>query len=40
MFPDASYDVIVVGTGPAGSTSALYAAKNGASVLLLDKKKR
>lgn len=39
MFPDASYDVIVVGTGPAGSTSALYAAKNGASVLLLDKKK-
>jgi digeranylgeranylglycerophospholipid reductase len=39
MFPDASYDVIVVGAGPAGSTSALYAAKNGASVLLLDKKR-
>ncbi len=39
MIPEASYDVIVVGAGPAGSTSALYAAKNGASVLLLDKKK-
>ena len=38
MIPEASYDVIVVGAGPAGSTSALYAAKNGASVLLLDKK--
>lgn len=39
MILEASYDVIVVGAGPAGSTSALYAAKNGASVLLLDKKK-
>jgi digeranylgeranylglycerophospholipid reductase len=39
MIPDASYDVIVVGAGPAGSTSALYAAKSGASVLLLDKKR-
>ncbi|NLN44722.1 MAG: geranylgeranyl reductase family protein [Methanosarcina sp.] len=39
MIPEASYDVIVVGAGPAGSTSALYAAKNGASVLLLDKKR-
>ncbi|HET8686876.1 MAG TPA: FAD-dependent oxidoreductase, partial [Methanosarcina sp.] len=38
MILEASYDVIVVGAGPAGSTAALYAAKNGASVLLLDKK--
>jgi digeranylgeranylglycerophospholipid reductase len=39
MIPEASYDVVVVGAGPAGSTAALYAAKNGASVLLLDKKR-
>jgi digeranylgeranylglycerophospholipid reductase len=39
MVPKAFYDIIVVGAGPAGSTAALYAAKNGASVLLLDKKK-
>ncbi len=39
MIPEASYDIIVVGAGPAGSTAALYAARNGASVLLLDKKK-
>jgi digeranylgeranylglycerophospholipid reductase len=39
MIPEASYDVLVVGAGPAGSTSAMYAAENGASVLLLDKKK-
>jgi digeranylgeranylglycerophospholipid reductase len=38
MISEVFYDVIVVGAGPAGSTSALYAAKNGASVLLLDKK--
>ncbi len=31
------YDVIVVGAGPAGSTTARYAAKGGASVLLLEK---
>ena len=31
------YDVIVVGAGPAGSTTALHAAKNGCSVLLLEK---
>ncbi|MDA0987030.1 MAG: NAD(P)/FAD-dependent oxidoreductase [Bacteroidetes bacterium] len=31
------YDIIVVGAGPAGSTAARYAAKNGASVLLLEK---
>ena len=31
------YDVVVVGAGPAGSTAARYAAKMGASVLLLEK---
>ena len=39
MIPKASYDIIVVGAGPAGSTAALYAVRNGASVLLLDKKR-
>jgi len=33
------YDVIVVGAGPAGSTTAAYAAGNDLDVLLLDKKK-
>ncbi len=32
-------DVIIVGAGPAGSTTAYYTAKNGANVLLIDKKK-
>jgi len=32
-----SYDVIVVGAGPAGSTAARYAAEGGASVLVLEK---
>jgi digeranylgeranylglycerophospholipid reductase len=32
-----SYDVIVVGAGPAGSTAAQTAAEGGASVLLLEK---
>lgn len=39
MIPEISYDIVVVGAGPAGSTAALYAAKKGASVLLLDKKR-
>lgn len=39
MVQEVSYDIIVVGAGPAGSTAALYAAKKGASVLLLDKKR-
>ncbi len=33
----ASYDVIVVGAGPAGSTAAQHAAMGGANVLLLEK---
>ena len=32
-----SYDVVVVGAGPAGSTAARYAASGGASVLVLEK---
>lgn len=31
------YDVIIVGAGPAGTITAQYAAKNGASVLVLEK---
>ena len=31
------YDIVVVGAGPAGSLAALHAAKEGASVLLLEK---
>mgnify|MGYP006281000555 CR=1 FL=1 len=31
------YDIIVVGAGPAGSTTARFAALNGASVLVLEK---
>ncbi|MDP6155204.1 MAG: NAD(P)/FAD-dependent oxidoreductase [Candidatus Thermoplasmatota archaeon] len=33
------YDVIVIGAGPAGSTTAYYAAKNKLNVLILEKKK-
>jgi digeranylgeranylglycerophospholipid reductase len=32
-----SYDIIVVGAGPAGSTAARFAASGGASVLVLEK---
>jgi digeranylgeranylglycerophospholipid reductase len=32
------YDVLVIGAGPAGSTAARYAAKEGASVLLIEKR--
>ncbi|MDW7775626.1 MAG: geranylgeranyl reductase family protein [Methanosarcinales archaeon] len=39
MTPEESYDIIVIGAGPAGSTAAMYAARSGASVLLIDKKK-
>jgi len=33
-----AYDIVVIGSGPAGATTARYAAANGLSVLLLDKK--
>ena len=31
------YDIIVIGGGPAGMTAALYALRNGKSVLVLDR---
>ena len=31
------YDLIVIGGGPAGMTAALYALRNGKSVLVLEK---
>lgn len=34
-----SYDIVIVGAGPAGAIAARYAAENGADVLLVDKKK-
>ncbi|NQV38018.1 MAG: NAD(P)/FAD-dependent oxidoreductase [Candidatus Marinimicrobia bacterium] len=37
MWKNKSYDVIVVGGGPAGSTFALHAAKAGLSVIILEK---
>ncbi len=33
-----SYDVIVVGAGPAGSIAARTAARNGLDVLLIEKR--
>ena len=32
------YDTVVVGAGPGGSTTARFAAKNGARTLLLEKR--
>jgi digeranylgeranylglycerophospholipid reductase len=32
------YDVVIVGAGPAGSVTARYAAENGASVLVIEKR--
>ncbi len=34
-----NYDIVVVGAGPAGSISAYSAARNGASVLMLDRRR-
>ncbi len=38
MTPDRKTDVLVIGAGPAGSMTAKWAAKNGANVLLLEKR--
>ncbi|SDO96061.1 geranylgeranyl reductase family [Nakamurella panacisegetis] len=35
--PDTTADVIIVGAGPAGSTAAVYLARSGVDVLLLEK---
>ena len=32
------YDVVVVGSGPAGSVTARFAAENGAKVLILERR--
>ncbi len=32
------YDVVIVGAGPAGSITAKFAAENGASVLMIEKR--
>ncbi|MCP4631936.1 MAG: NAD(P)/FAD-dependent oxidoreductase, partial [candidate division Zixibacteria bacterium] len=34
-----SYDIVVVGAGPTGSTAARFAAEGGANVLLIDRKR-
>ena len=36
MASDCDYDVIIIGGGPAGSTTARYAAEKGISVLVVD----
>ena len=36
---DKAYDIIIVGAGPSGSAAALYAAKYGLNVLIVDKDK-
>ena len=38
MGMDKDYDVVVVGAGPAGSTTARCAAENGAKVIILEKR--
>ncbi|MDP6776481.1 MAG: geranylgeranyl reductase family protein [Candidatus Latescibacteria bacterium] len=37
MPDDPTYDLIIVGAGPAGATAALYAARSGLKTLLLDR---
>ncbi len=37
MMINKSYDVIIVGAGPSGSTAAMFAARKGVSVLVLEK---
>ncbi|RME69390.1 MAG: FAD-dependent oxidoreductase, partial [Chloroflexi bacterium] len=32
-----TYDIIIIGAGPAGSTAAYYAARSGARVALVDR---
>lgn len=39
MIPMENIDVLVVGSGPAGSTAARYAAEGGASVLMIERRK-
>lgn len=36
--PTSLYDIIVIGSGPAGATTARFAAENGLQVLLVDKR--
>ena len=36
--PDLKTDVLVIGAGPAGSMTAKWAAKNGAKVLMIEKR--
>ena len=36
--PIQEFDIVVIGSGPAGATTARFAAANGLSVLLVDKK--
>jgi len=38
MVPDTTTDVLVIGAGPAGSMTAKWAAKNGAKVLMIEKR--
>jgi len=38
MVPDTKTDVLVIGAGPAGSMTAKWAAKNGAKVLMIEKR--
>ena len=36
--PDSQYDLVIIGSGPAGSTTARFAAQHGLKVLLVDKR--